>query len=163
MKYRYIYLPFVFLCENNIKNHDESLYKTYDKKKNYLEKINGGFFKVINDDIYRNNPEVKMFENKKLTEFYKRYARYIGYNYDDNEMIDYKSEWYGCNVLRIGQFEPSSKMCSCGVINKELKLISFEFGFKDEVKSTPSPSLFLGDILPFKIHLPSLLSIVMLL
>jgi len=39
-----------------------------------------------------------------------------------NEMIDYKSEWYGCNILRIGQFEPSSKMCSCGVINKELKL-----------------------------------------
>jgi putative transposase len=39
-----------------------------------------------------------------------------------NEMINYKSEWYGCNILRIGQFEPSSKMCSCGVINKELKL-----------------------------------------
>ena len=28
----------------------------------------------------------------------------------------------GCNVLRIGQFEPSSKMCGCGIINKELKL-----------------------------------------
>jgi len=39
-----------------------------------------------------------------------------------NDFIDYKSEWYGSNVLRIGQFEPSSKMCSCGVINKELKL-----------------------------------------
>ena len=39
-----------------------------------------------------------------------------------NEILNYKSEWYGCNILRIGQFEPSSKMCSCGVINKELKL-----------------------------------------
>jgi putative transposase len=39
-----------------------------------------------------------------------------------NELIDYKSEWYGTNILRIGQFEPSSKMCSCGTINKELKL-----------------------------------------
>jgi putative transposase len=39
-----------------------------------------------------------------------------------NELIDYKSKWFGTNVLRIGQFEPSSKMCSCGVINKELKL-----------------------------------------
>lgn len=39
-----------------------------------------------------------------------------------NEFINYKSEWYGCNVLRIGQFEPSSKMCSCGEINHELKL-----------------------------------------
>ena len=39
-----------------------------------------------------------------------------------NKMVDYKAEWYGCNILRIGQFEPSSKMCNCGVINKELKL-----------------------------------------
>lgn len=39
-----------------------------------------------------------------------------------NEMIDYKSEWHGCNVLRIGQFEPSSKLCTCGVKNTELKL-----------------------------------------
>lgn len=39
-----------------------------------------------------------------------------------NEILNYKAEWYGCNVLRIGQFEPSSKMCSCGVINKKLKL-----------------------------------------
>lgn len=39
-----------------------------------------------------------------------------------NGFIDYKSEWYGTNILRIGQFEPSSKMCSCGIINKELKL-----------------------------------------
>ena len=37
-------------------------------------------------------------------------------------MLIYKSDWYACNILRIGQFEPSSKMCSCGHINKELKL-----------------------------------------
>jgi len=34
----------------------------------------------------------------------------------------YKCEWYGKNLLTIGRFEPSSKMCSCGYINKELKL-----------------------------------------
>lgn len=39
-----------------------------------------------------------------------------------NQFIDYKSDWYGCNILRIGQFEPSSKLCTCGVINEELKL-----------------------------------------
>ena len=39
-----------------------------------------------------------------------------------NDILEYKAEWFGCNILRIGQFEPSSKMCSCGVINKELKL-----------------------------------------
>lgn len=39
-----------------------------------------------------------------------------------NELLEYKAEWYGKNILRIGRFEPSSRLCTCGVINKELKL-----------------------------------------
>ena len=39
------------------------------------------------------------------------------------DMLEYKAEWYGKNILRIGRFEPSSKLCSCcGNINKELQL-----------------------------------------
>jgi len=51
----------------------------------------------------------------------------MGWN-DFNQMLDrwaapYKAEWYGKNVIRIGRFEPSSKICSvCGWHNKELKL-----------------------------------------
>lgn len=38
-------------------------------------------------------------------------------------MLEYKCEWYGVNLLRIGRFEPSSKTCSnCGTVNKELTL-----------------------------------------
>lgn len=38
-------------------------------------------------------------------------------------MLEYKADWYGKNILRIGQFSPSSKTCSCcGYINKELTL-----------------------------------------
>ena len=38
-------------------------------------------------------------------------------------MLEYKAEWYGKNILRIGRFEPSSKTCSCcGNINKGLTL-----------------------------------------
>ena len=38
-------------------------------------------------------------------------------------MLEYKAEWYGKNILKIGTFEPSSKTCSCcGYINKELTL-----------------------------------------
>ncbi len=38
-------------------------------------------------------------------------------------MIKYKSEWRGVNVLKIGRFEPSSKTCSiCGHVNKDLTL-----------------------------------------
>lgn len=37
--------------------------------------------------------------------------------------LEYKAEWYGVNLLRIGRFEPSSKVCSnCGKTNNELKL-----------------------------------------
>jgi putative transposase len=37
--------------------------------------------------------------------------------------LEYKSDWYGKNVLFIGRFEPSSKTCSnCGYVNDDLKL-----------------------------------------
>jgi len=39
-----------------------------------------------------------------------------------NELLEYKAEWCGKNILRIGRFEPSSKLCTCGEINRELKL-----------------------------------------
>jgi putative transposase len=38
-------------------------------------------------------------------------------------MLEYKADWYGKNILRIGRFAPSSKTCNCcGYINKELTL-----------------------------------------
>ena len=38
-------------------------------------------------------------------------------------MLEYKCEWYGVNLLKIGRFEPSSKTCSnCGTVHKELIL-----------------------------------------
>jgi putative transposase len=38
-------------------------------------------------------------------------------------MLEYKAEWHGKSILRIGRFAPSSKTCSdCGRINKELTL-----------------------------------------
>jgi putative transposase len=34
-------------------------------------------------------------------------------------MLEYKAGWYGKNIIFIGRFEPSSKMCShCGATNK---------------------------------------------
>ena len=38
-------------------------------------------------------------------------------------MLEYKAKWNGRNVLRIGRFDPSSKMCSgCGHVQDDLKL-----------------------------------------
>ena len=42
--------------------------------------------------------------------------------------LEYKCDWYGKNLLVIGRFEPSSKVCSeCGFVNKELKLSTREW------------------------------------
>ncbi|KGK98662.1 transposase [Methanococcoides methylutens] len=39
------------------------------------------------------------------------------------EKLEYKAEWYGKTILRIGQFEPSTKICNvCGKYNGSLTL-----------------------------------------
>ena len=43
-------------------------------------------------------------------------------------MLQYKSDWYGKNLVKIGRFEPSSKTCSiCGNVNRQLKLENREW------------------------------------
>lgn len=43
-------------------------------------------------------------------------------------MLQYKSDWYGKNFLKIGRFEPSSKTCShCGYVNHNLKRNDYEW------------------------------------
>jgi len=42
--------------------------------------------------------------------------------------LEYKCEWYGKTLLMVGQFEPSSKICSvCGSSNNDLKLSDREW------------------------------------
>ena len=38
------------------------------------------------------------------------------------EFLEYKAGWNGKHVRRIGRFEPSSKLCTCGTINRALTL-----------------------------------------
>jgi putative transposase len=43
-------------------------------------------------------------------------------------MLGYKADWYGKNILKIGRFEPSSKLhANCGHINKNLTLSDREW------------------------------------
>lgn len=37
-------------------------------------------------------------------------------------MVKYKCQWAGKNYVEIGRFDPSSRLCTCGVINRELQL-----------------------------------------
>ncbi|AKB52326.1 Mobile element protein [Methanosarcina barkeri str. Wiesmoor] len=46
--------------------------------------------------------------------------------------LEYKAEWYGKTILRIGQFEPSSKVCHvCGYHNSDLALKDREWTCPD--------------------------------
>jgi putative transposase len=54
----------------------------------------------------------------------KRLSRHIGDCawFQFQTFLQYKCDWYGKNFIQIGRFEPSSKLCSCGVINHKLTL-----------------------------------------
>ena len=41
--------------------------------------------------------------------------------------LEYKADWYGKNIVGIGRFQPSSKICSCGLINDNLTLTDREW------------------------------------
>ncbi len=46
--------------------------------------------------------------------------------------LEYKAEWYGKNLLKIGRFEPSTKICNyCGFHNKDLTLADREWQCPD--------------------------------
>jgi len=59
-----------------------------------------------------------MMKNRKL-------ARFIG-DCSWSEFVrqlQYKADWNGINLIKIGRFEPSSKTCSvCGTVNQNLTL-----------------------------------------
>lgn len=89
-----------------------------NQREDYLHKISTSIIKKY-DTVVLEDLNVKgMMANHKLALAIGE----VGWNSFEN-MLTYKAEWYGKNILYIGRFEPSSKICStCGTINKELKL-----------------------------------------
>jgi putative transposase len=46
--------------------------------------------------------------------------------------LEYKAEWYGKSILRIGQFEPSTKICNvCGYHNNNITLVERQWQCPD--------------------------------
>lgn len=99
--------------------------KVTNRRKNFLHKTSR-FLVDRYDTICLETLSAKnMMKNHKLAQALSDIS--IG---TFNAYMDYKAEWYGKNIIRIGRFEPSSKMCSCGHIYKELTL-------KDRVWTCP--------------------------
>jgi putative transposase len=109
------------------KNRNKSrvkLAKQYEKvtnqRNNYIHQVTA---KIVNDNqvntICIEDLNVKgIMKNRKLARAMSDVA--IGRFY---EVLKYKCEWKGINLIKIGRFEPSSKTCSsCGEINHGLTL-----------------------------------------
>lgn len=97
--------------------------KIKNQREDYLHKITTSIVKKW-DTIVLENLDVKhMMKNHLLALSIGE----VGWN-KMCQMLKYKAEWSGKNIIQIGRFEPSSKMCSnCGTINKELKLSDREW------------------------------------
>ncbi len=92
--------------------------KVTNKRKDFLHKVSTKLIRE-NQTICLENLNVSgMIKNHNLAQAISDVSWSTFVN-----MLEYKAEWYGTNILHIGRFEPSSKTCSnCGNINKELTL-----------------------------------------
>ena len=100
--------------------------KVANQRKDFLHKVSSELVKN-HDSIALETLNVEgMMKNHNLAQSISDagWATFVS-------MLEYKAEWYGVNILRIGRFEPSSKLCSsCGSINRELTLKDREWTCK---------------------------------
>ena len=92
--------------------------KVTNQRKDFLQKVSTELIKN-HDSICIEDLNIKgMLKNHNLAQSITdaSWSMFV-------DMLEYKAEWYGKNILKIGRFDPSSKTCSCcGSINKELTL-----------------------------------------
>lgn len=92
--------------------------KVANQRKDFLHKVSSELVKN-HDSIALENLNVSdLLGNHKLAQAITdaSWSTFVS-------MLEYKAGWRGVNILRIGRFEPSSKLCSyCGAINRELQL-----------------------------------------
>lgn len=92
--------------------------KIRNQRKDQLHKLSKYLVNNYDTIILEDLNVSGMFKNHKLA----RAISDMGWR-ELRTMLEYKAEWYGKNLLTIGRFEPSSKICSnCGTIKKDLKL-----------------------------------------
>lgn len=92
-------------------------YRITNQRKDFLHKLTSQLVKnhdtiVIEDlnvaGMLKNHCLAKHISSASWSEFFRQ--------------LEYKCEWTGKNLIRIGRFEPSSRMCTCGLVNKGLTL-----------------------------------------
>ena len=94
-----------------------------NKRNDFLEKVTHQLVTTYDTICLETLSAKNMMKNHHLAQALSDIA--IG---GFNKLIEQKAEWYGVNILRIGRFEPSSKLChNCGYIKQDLKLSDREW------------------------------------
>ena len=90
------------------------LAKTYEKitnqRKDFLHKLSHSF-------ICKNQADTICIEDLNIKAMQKLWGKKISDLswYEFTRQLQYKADWYGKNLIKIGRFDPSSRMCSkCG-------------------------------------------------
>ncbi len=101
--------------------------KLHEKIKNqradFLHKLSTSIIKKYDTVCMEDLNVAGMLKNSRLSKSISD----VGWS-EFNRMLVYKAEWHGKNIIYIGRFDPSSKICSkCGNIFKELKLSDREW------------------------------------
>jgi putative transposase len=92
--------------------------KIRNQRTDYLHKISTSLVKNHDTIILEDLAVSNMIKNHKLA----KAIQDVGWR-ELRTMLEYKASWYGKNIITIGRFEPSSKICSsCGNHKKDLKL-----------------------------------------
>jgi putative transposase len=115
------------------KKKGEALSKNAEKQKLKLQLLHErvanqrkDFLHKVSTKLIRENQTIciedldiqEMLQNKRLSKHIQDAGWGMFFSF-----LKYKADWYGRNVLTIGRFDPSSKLCSnCGYINHGLKL-----------------------------------------
>lgn len=133
--------------------------KICNSRNDFLHKLSSN---IINDN------QVIIIEDLAVKELLEKSHKTLSRNIGDVSwsmfvgMLKYKAEWKGKNIVQIGRFEPSSKLCSeCGKINLQLKLKDREWecscgALHDRDKNAAKNILAIGKEQANRKHLKSL-------
>jgi len=100
-------------------------YRISNLRNDFLHKLSTKIVRENQTIIVENLNVEGMLKNHNLAKSISSVSWATFFNY-----LKYKSEWNGCNYVEIGRFEPSSKLCTCGFKNAELKLSDREWTCK---------------------------------
>lgn len=88
-----------------------------NQRLDFLHKTTTAIAKQYDTAIVENLNIAGMIKNRKLSQSIADLG--LGRFYS---LLEYKMQEKGGNYIEIGRFEPSSRLCTCGTINKELQL-----------------------------------------